>query len=91
MERDPIDDKERLLFGAGFVFGAGFILLVLGLVVATVGGGVGALGVDVGLLIGASVFVIAVVGAGLFLLAFPENRVEVPVSVAPGADDLDEE
>ena len=91
MEQDPIDDKERLLFGAGFVFGAGFILLVLGLVVATMGSGVGALGVDVGVLIGASVLVTAVVGAALFLLAFPENRVEVPVSLAPGPEDVDEE
>ncbi|WP_324759860.1 hypothetical protein [Haloarcula montana] len=91
MERDPIDDKERLLFGAGFVFGAGFILLVLGLVIATMDGGVGALGVDAGVLIGASVFATALVGTGLFLLAFPENRVEVPVSLAPEADDLDKE
>jgi hypothetical protein len=91
MDSEPVGDTERLLFGAGFVFGAGFILLILGLVVATVGGGRGALGVDVGLLIGASVLVTAVVGAALFLLAFPENRVEVPVSLAPGPDDLDEE
>jgi hypothetical protein len=54
---------------------------------ATVGGGEGPLGVSVSVLIAASVFFIALVGSGLFLLAFPENRLEVPVAVVGDGDE----
>jgi len=86
-----VTDKDRLLFGAGFVFGVAFTFVVLGTVVAGVGGGQGALGLPVLWLIAASVLLAAIVGAAMFLLAFPENRLEVPASLAPGPDDLDEE
>jgi len=82
MSSQPITDRGRLLFAAGFVFGVGVTLLILGMVVASIGGGQGPLGVSVSVLILASVLFTALVGSGLFLLAFPENRLEVPVSFA---------
>jgi hypothetical protein len=88
---DPVSEKDRLLFGAGFAFGVAFTLLVLGIVAAGLGGGEGALGVDVTLLVVASVVLTGLIGSATYLLAFPENRLKVPASLAPTAEELDEE
>ena len=88
---DPVSAQDRLLFGAGFAFGVTFTLLLLGIVAAGLGGGEGALGVDVTLLVVVSVLLTGLVGSATYLLAFPENRLEVPASLAPGPDELDEE
>lgn len=81
MDGDPLRNKERLLFGSGFVFGVMFTLTILMVVVATVARDQGRdlLGTDTFLTLGASVFFAAVVGAGMFLLAFPENAVKIPL------------
>jgi len=88
---DPVSEQDRLLFGAGFAFGVTFTLLLLGIVAAGLGGGEGALGVDVTLLVVVSVLLTGLVGSATYLLAFPENRLKVPASLAPGPDELDEE
>ena len=86
---DPVSEKDRLLFGAGFAFGVMFTLLVLGIVAAGMGGGQGQFGVSVTLLVGVSVVLITLIGSATYLLAFPQNRVLVPASI--GLDDTDEE
>ena len=88
---DGVSEQDRLLFGAGFAFDVTFTLLVLGIVAAGLGGGEGALGVDVTLLVAVSVLLTGLIGSATYLLAFPENRLEVPTSFAPGPDDLNEE
>jgi hypothetical protein len=79
-----VDDKERLLFGAGFAFGVMFTMLVLAVVVATVTGEL--LGTDLVVTIGTGVFLAGVVGVALYVLAFPENRLQVPVGDALRAE-----
>lgn len=76
-----LTDKGRLLFGAGFVFGVAFTMLILGVVTATVARGMGQqlLTADVVLTLAAGIFFAAVVGVSLYFLAFPENRVEIPI------------
>lgn len=93
MDSDPeLTDKDRLLFGAGFVFGVTFTMLVLAVVTATVAGRTGRdiLASEVVVTIAAGIFFAGVVGVSLYFLAFPENRVEVPVGslagVGPGSD-----
>lgn len=97
---DPLSDKERMLFGAGFVFGVMFTMLILAVVVATVGGntGAGVEAMNVFLTITAGIFFAGVVGTALYLLAFRENRVEIPIgrklvdtAEDPSADDRTEE
>lgn len=85
---DAVTAKDRLLFGAGFAFGVMFILLVLGVVAAGLGGGDGPLG-SVVPIVAISVLLTGVIGSATYLLAFPENRLSVPVSLAPEPDDLD--
>lgn len=87
---DTVTAKDRLLFGAGFAFGVMFILLVLGVVTAGLGGGEGPLG-SVIPIVAISVLLTGVIGSATYLLAFPENRLSVPVSLVPGPEDLDEE
>jgi hypothetical protein len=89
---EPLTDKERLLFGAGFVFGVAFTMLILAMVTVAVVPGVGErlLASEVVLTLGAGVFFAAIVGASLFLLAFPENRIEIPVRDVLGRDGDDE-
>jgi hypothetical protein len=84
-----ITDKGRLLVGAGFVFGVAFTMLILAVVTSTVASRVGEsfLATEVLVTIAAGVFVAAVVGVSLFLLAFPENRVRVPLELARGGSD----
>ena len=76
---DRLSRKERLLFGAGFVFGVMFTMLILAVVVATVGNGTGVEVTSIFVTISAGIFFAAVVGVALYFLAFPENRVEIPV------------
>ena len=88
---ESLTDKDKLLFGAGFVFGVMVTLLLLAAVLAVTAGDGG----DT-LSPGSSVLVTAVggggfagiVGAGLYVLAFPENRTRVRVDPALfGVDD----
>lgn len=88
---DRLSDKGRLLFGAGFAFGVMVTLLILAVVVAVVTVN------DSGRLLGSTALVVAaagvlfatIVGSGLYLLAFPENRTKIPVD--PAAFGLDDE
>jgi len=80
MDETPISDKDRLLFGAGFAFGATCILILLAIVVATVGGPSLSIGALVFLPIAGSVVFSAIIGAALYLLAFPENRAQLPIN-----------
>lgn len=79
-----LTDKNRLLFGAGFAFGVTATLVILAtatLAVADSGGQ------EVILTLAAGAFFAGVVGTTLFLLAFPENRVDVPVERLFGGDE----
>ena len=78
---EALTDKERLLFGAGFVFGVMFTMLILAVIIATVGGntGTGVEATNVFVTVAAGIFFAGVVGAALYLLAFPENRVKIPI------------
>jgi len=79
-----LEDKGRLLFGAGFAFGVACTLLIMTVVIATVTGETAReiLASDVFLTIATGVFFAGVVGAGLYVLAFPENRLVIPVGRA---------
>ncbi|MFB6309363.1 MAG: hypothetical protein ABEH35_08545 [Haloarculaceae archaeon] len=74
-----VSESNRMLFGAGFVFGVTCTMLVLAVVIAGVGGGEVDLGAPVMLTIGAGIVFTAIVGTALYLLAFPENRLRIPV------------
>lgn len=84
-----LSDESRLLFGAGFVFGVAFTMLILGVVTVTIARATGRqlLTTDVLLTLGAGIFLSVVVGLGLYVLAFPENRVEIPVGGLRGTDE----
>jgi uncharacterized integral membrane protein len=76
---DP--EAVRYIFGAGFVFGVVSATLILAVVMA-VATGSSALDLLVQPLmlgVGAAILLAMIVGSALFLLAFPENRVRVPV------------
>jgi len=79
----PETDAEtvRYVFGAGFVFGVVTATLVLAGVMAAATGSsaLDLLAAPLMLSVGAAIVVAVVVGSALFLLAFPENRVRVPV------------
>lgn len=88
---DGLTDQGKLLFGAGFVFGVGVTLLLLGVVLVVVTSAEppdrSLASSAVAALAGAIVF-IAIVGGGLTYLAFPENRTRVAVDPALfGLDD----
>jgi len=87
-DEQGLADKGRLLFGAGFAFGVACALLILVVVVATVTGETARelLGRDVFVTIAAGICFAGVVGVGLYVLAFPENRLEVPVGRALQAE-----
>lgn len=78
-----ITDESRLLFGAGFAFGVTCTLLLMGIVLATVGGGQISIGSPIMITTGAGVLFASVVGASLYVLAFPENRLLIPISTEP--------
>lgn len=87
----PLSDKNRLLFGAGFVFGVMFTLVILALVTVTLAGDWTVLAREgVVTLVGGIVFT-GILGTGLYLLAFPENRIEVPVAALFDAEEGEEE
>ncbi|WP_459192920.1 hypothetical protein [Halosimplex sp. J119] len=72
--KDGLTDDGTLLFGAGFVFGVMASLLLLGVVLAVIGANGQSVPVTVGATVVAGVVFASIVGGGLFLLAFPENR-----------------
>lgn len=84
-----VTDKGRLLFGAGFAFGVTFALFVLALVTVAVvnrlDGGVAVS--DIIATIAAGVLFTGVVGISLYILAFPENRLELSLDGLFEADD----
>jgi len=88
-----VSDTGRLLLGAGFAFGVGFSMLLLGAVTLTVASGTGDFRVPDAVLatLVAGVFFATVVGLTLYLLAFPENRVELPVEWLPATTPADDE
>jgi hypothetical protein len=91
MTSERVTDDDRLLFGAGFAFGVLTTLLVLVAVLAAVApqGAVGLLASPVLVTIAAGVLFVGVVGVGLYLLSFPENR--TTVAVDPALFGLDDE
>lgn len=81
---DPrITDESRLLLGAGFSFGVTCTLLLIGVVLATVGGGQTSIGSPVMITTGAGALFAGIVGTSLYLLAFSENRLLLPISTGP--------
>lgn len=82
-----ITDESRLVFGAGFAFGVMCSLLLVAVVLATVGGDQVSLGSPVMITTGAGVLFASVVGAALYLLAFPENRLMIPISTEASEDE----
>ena len=74
-----VTDENKLLLGAGFVFGVAFSMGLLAVAAATVVGAGTLFGSSVGATIAGSVLFGAIVGASLYLLAFPENRLDLPV------------
>ena len=87
MPSDPdLSDTGRLLFGAGFVFGVAFTMLVMGVVTATVAGRVegGMVSGDLVVTLAAGIFFTTVVGVSLFFLAFPGNRLRIPAVLRSG-------
>jgi hypothetical protein len=77
--REDVSDKNRLLLGAGFVFGVAFSMFVLALAAGAVVGTGSLLGSSVLATIAAGVLFATIVGTSLYVLAFPENRLDVPV------------
>lgn len=89
-----ITDKSRLLFGAGFVFGVTFTMLILAVVASTVAGQNGTVFLGSGLVvtIAAGLVFASIVGVSLYFLAFPENRIDVPLDwLGSSADSAAEE
>jgi hypothetical protein len=82
-DSDPLSDKSRLLFGAGVVFGVALTMLLTAVVTVSVVG-TAAFGADALATIAGGTLFAVLVGATLFVLAFPANRVEVPVEQAVG-------
>lgn len=77
-----VDDRERLLLGAGFAFGVMTTLLVLEIVLLANGSvSVGGLFTSPeALMVVAGIVFAAIVGVGLFVLSFPENRNRIPIA-----------
>ena len=77
-----VDDNERLLIGAGFAFGVMTTLLVLEFVLIADGSvTVGELFTSTdALIVVAGILFAAIVGIGLFVLSFPENRGQIPIA-----------
>jgi len=80
---DALTDKGKLLFGAGFVFGVMVTMLMLVVVLVVAVSGDAALNptLQSSLLVTivAGIVFAAIVGGGLYFLAFPENRTKIPV------------
>jgi hypothetical protein len=82
-----LDDESWLLFGSGFVFGVMFALFVLAIILVTVVSGQPAdfVGTQAFVVLAAGIVFPAIVGASLFLLAFPANRQQMPLDTEWGA------
>jgi hypothetical protein len=91
-DSERMTDQDKLLFGAGFVFGVTVTMLILGVVLAVVvNAGVGGLPMTVAATVAGGVVFAGIVGAGLYYLAFPDNRTRVAVDPAAfGMDDEDD-
>lgn len=90
MGTDPtVSDEGRLLFGAGFVFGVAVTMVIVVLVTATVArrAGRAVLSPEVLLTLGGGIVFAAIVGISLWVLAFPENRLLVPLATLGAPDD----
>jgi hypothetical protein len=74
-----LTDDGKLLFGAGFVFGVMVTLVLLAVVVAVAASNGGSIPTTVVATVAGGVVFAGIVGSGLFLLAFPENRTKIPV------------
>jgi len=74
-----LTDKNRLLLGAGFVFGVAFAMLVLAIATATAVGTGALFGSAVVVTIAAGILFAGIVGVSLYALSFPENRLDLPV------------
>lgn len=85
-----ITDKSRLVFGAGFAFGVTCSLLLMAVVLVTVDGGQMSLGSPVMITAGAGALFASVVGAALYLLAFPENRLMIPIATETSDEEQSE-
>lgn len=79
-------DETQLVFGAGFAFGVTCALLLIAVLLASVGG---SLGSPVLATTGGGILFAAVVGAALYLLAFPENRHRLPIATEAESDGAD--
>mgnify|MGYP000477524080 CR=1 FL=1 len=81
--RADLTDQGKLLFGAGFVFGVGTTLCLLAVVLVAVtqtpAGPGGPAGSPVVATVAGGVLFAAIVGAGLWYLAFDENRASLAV------------
>ena len=82
-DSNDLTDQGKLLFGAGFVFGVGTTLCLLAVVLVAVTqtpagtGGLG--GSPVVVTVAGGVLFAAIVGVGLWYLAFDENRTTLSV------------
>lgn len=80
---ERMTDQGKLLFGAGFVFGVMVTLVLLAVSLITVTrdqtvlGGIG--GASILVTVAGGIVFAAIVGAGLFYLAFPAHRAKIPV------------
>jgi hypothetical protein len=88
-----VTDENRMLLGAGFAFGAAVTLLLLGVAAVTIASRPGRPPMSQAVLatLAAGVFFAAVIGVTLYLLAFPENRVDLPVDWLPATAGQDDE
>lgn len=81
-------DEIRFMFGAGFAFGVTCTMLLMAVVLATVGGQDLSIGDPIVLNTGAGVLFAGVIGASLYLLAFPKNRFALPIATeAAGSEE----
>lgn len=76
---DTLTDDGKLLFGAGFVFGVMVTLVLLGVVIAVLAANGQPVPSTVVTTVVAGIVFAGIVGGGLYLLAFPENRTRIPV------------
>ena len=79
---DSLTGTGKLLFGAGFVFGVMVTLVLLGVVLAVLASNGGMVSATVVATVAAGVLFAGIVGSGLYLLAFPENRTQIPIDAA---------
>jgi hypothetical protein len=83
---EELPDKNRLLLGAGFVFGVAFAMLMLAVVAGTVVGAGTLLESAAVVTIAAGLLFSGIIGLSLYGLAFPENRLDLPVETVLETD-----